>query len=203
MWGSGLPRERSEREQDSPKENVWYERVIGPLFNDIIASNLFLDVMENYTIPQINSNNNNNLILQLDGASLYCARIFHDCSNVKFPGRWTGRLGPCTSKWTPRSSDLTPLDFLLLGYVENQVQSQWVNTLDGLKARSLHQMQVLGHVNNASDKRWTAGGMYAELQMDLIVKHLASNNFSTWVIKNYCNRWIKYCKQQPHISLRS
>jgi hypothetical protein len=111
MWGSGPPREHSEcavradiRKSHRP---VFYE--------DIITSNLFLDVMGNYTIAQldnINSNNNNNLILQLDGTSLNFARIFRDCLNVNFPRRWTGRLGPYT--WTPRSPVLTPLDVFLL-----------------------------------------------------------------------------------------
>jgi hypothetical protein len=162
IWGSGPPRERSEREQDSPKENVWcaltYERVIGParsFYEDFITSNLFLDVVENYTIPQLN--NNNNLVLQLDGASLQFARIFRDCLNVNYPGRWTGRLGPCTGMWTPRSPDLTPLDFLLLGCVKDQVQSQRVNTLDGLKARIIAaNAGVRRTCYNASGKRWTA-----------------------------------------------
>lgn len=66
MWESGPLREPSEREHYSPKENEWctltYERVIAPVFFNecIIASNLFLDVMENYTVLQPNNNNNNN-----------------------------------------------------------------------------------------------------------------------------------------------
>jgi hypothetical protein len=79
--------------------NAWcalgHESVIGPCFfdEDIIKSNSFLDMLENYIIPRLNKNNNKNLILQLDGAPVNFAHIVCGCLNVNFPGRWMGILG--------------------------------------------------------------------------------------------------------------
>jgi hypothetical protein len=44
-----------------------------------------------------------------------------------FPGRWIGRDGPMP--WPPRSSDITPLDFFLWGYVKSNVFRTPVNGL--------------------------------------------------------------------------
>jgi hypothetical protein len=76
---------------------------------------------------------NNNLILQRDGVPVHFAHTVRDCLNVNFPGSWIGRGGPIT--WPPCSPDLTPLNFLLWGYVKDKVYSQRVNRLDGLKGR--------------------------------------------------------------------
>jgi hypothetical protein len=71
-------------------------KVVGLLFfdEDAITSNSFLDIFENYVLPQLNNNNNNNFILQLDCAPVHFAHIDGDCLDVKFPGRWIGRGGP-------------------------------------------------------------------------------------------------------------
>jgi hypothetical protein len=47
-------------------------------------------------------------------------------------GRWVGRGGPIA--WPPRSPDLTPLDFLLWGYVKNIVYQVKMNDLQHQKA---------------------------------------------------------------------
>jgi len=52
------------------------------------------------------------------------------------------------------------------------------------KHGSLQQLQMLQRIcYSESSKRWTTGGMYAELEMVLTVKHSASNNNSTWCKK--------------------
>jgi hypothetical protein len=48
-------------------------------------------------------------------------------------GRWVGRNGPIP--WPLRSSDLTPLDFFLWGYVKNIVYQVKINDLQHLKIR--------------------------------------------------------------------
>jgi len=50
-----------------------------------------------------------------------------------FPNRWTGRDGP--TPWSPRSPDITPLDFFLWGYVKDKVFSTPVPDITNLKAR--------------------------------------------------------------------
>jgi hypothetical protein len=90
IWGSEPPREHSEHEWDSPKVNVWcvlqHERVTGLFFfdEDIITSNSFLDMLENYALLQF-KNNNNNLILHLDSAPVHFAHTVC-CLNVNSPG---------------------------------------------------------------------------------------------------------------------
>jgi hypothetical protein len=97
---------------------------------DIISSSLFLDMLENYGLPQLNRNSN--LIHQLEVAPVHFAHIVPDCLNMNFACRWIGR-GPIA--WPSRSFDLTPVDFLLLDCVKHQVYSHRVNMLDELKAQ--------------------------------------------------------------------
>jgi hypothetical protein len=47
-------------------------------------------------------------------------------------GKQSGRSGPVA--WPSRSPDLTPLDFLLCGYVKNIVYQDKINDLQHLKA---------------------------------------------------------------------
>jgi hypothetical protein len=46
-------------------------------------------------------------------------QLDEDDQNIRFPFRWTGRAAPIA--WLPRSSDLTPLDFFLCGFVKHRV----------------------------------------------------------------------------------
>jgi hypothetical protein len=120
--------------------NAWcaltHERVIGPFFfdDDIIASNSFLDMLENYALSQLSSNHNKNLILQMDAAPIHFAHIGHGCFDVNFPGRWMGRGEVIV--WAPLSSDLMHLDLFCVGggeHVKDQVYSQRVNVVGELK----------------------------------------------------------------------
>jgi len=53
--------------------------------------------------------------------------------DATFPNRWTGIDGP--TPWSPRSPDITPLDFFLWGYVKDKVFSTPVPDITDLKAR--------------------------------------------------------------------
>jgi hypothetical protein len=50
-----------------------------------------------------------------------------------FPNRWIGRDGP--KPWPPRSPDLTPLNYILCGYVKDKVFSTPVPYITILKER--------------------------------------------------------------------
>jgi hypothetical protein len=50
----------------------------------------FLDMLENYSLPQLS---NNYLILQLDGASVDFPVVACGYCNVSFPGLWVGKGG--------------------------------------------------------------------------------------------------------------
>jgi hypothetical protein len=62
----------------------------------------------------------------------------HFCNHVRnhlnreMAGRWIGRGGP--NARSPRSPDLTPLDFFLCRYVKNIVYQVKINDLQHLKA---------------------------------------------------------------------
>jgi len=60
----------------------------------------------------------------------FCNIWFLDAT---FRNRWIGRDGP--TPWPPRSPDITPLDFLLWGYVKDKVFSTPVRDITNLKAR--------------------------------------------------------------------
>lgn len=70
IWGSENPRVVREMERGTPKINVWcgltYETVIGPFFfvEKTINANVYLDMLQNYAIPQIPQG----YVFQQDGA---------------------------------------------------------------------------------------------------------------------------------------
>jgi hypothetical protein len=71
-------------ERDSPEVNVWWglshEVVIEPVFyEDRTTNSLFLYILENNVLPQLN---NNNLILRLDKVAVHCAHIVLQNVNV-------------------------------------------------------------------------------------------------------------------------
>ena len=61
---------------------------------------------------------------------VYCNICFLDAT---FPNRWIVRDGP--TPWPPRSPDITPIDFILWGYVKDKVFSTPVPDITNLKAR--------------------------------------------------------------------
>ena len=88
-----------------------HETVIRPFFfvENTINGNVYLDMVQNYAIPQIPQG----YVFQQDGAPPHFALDVSDHLNECFPQQWIGRGGP--TAWPPRSPDLTPLDFFFLG----------------------------------------------------------------------------------------
>ncbi|CAK1578802.1 unnamed protein product [Parnassius mnemosyne] len=70
---------------------------------------------------------------QHDGAPPHVVRFVRECLNELFDDRWTGRLG--LHAWPPRSSDLTPLDFFLWGYVKERVFNRECDSADEMRQR--------------------------------------------------------------------
>jgi hypothetical protein len=92
------------------------DKVTGPfIFLELtITSNVFLDMLENYVLPQ--NDDDPDFILQLDGVPPNFGYIVHESLDRHFLGRWTGRLGPVS--WPLRSPDLTLMDFYFWDYVK-------------------------------------------------------------------------------------
>ncbi|KAJ4426761.1 hypothetical protein ANN_26560, partial [Periplaneta americana] len=135
IWGSENPHVVRELERDNPKINVWcrltHETVIGPFFfvENTISGNVYLDMLQNYVIPQIPQG----YVFQQDGAPPHYALHVTDHLNECFPQRWIGRGGP--TAWPPRSPDLTPLDFFFWGYIKDIVYKTVVADLEDLRRR--------------------------------------------------------------------
>ncbi|GFX40073.1 DUF4817 domain-containing protein [Trichonephila clavipes] len=93
---------------------LWAGGIIGPYFfkND-----------EGHNITE--------LWFQQDGATCHTARATIDLLKDTFGDRLISRFGPVN--WPPRSSDLTPLDYFLWGYVKSLVYADKSQTLDHLE----------------------------------------------------------------------
>jgi hypothetical protein len=95
--------------------------------------------------------------------------LIFSMTGVNFTGRWIGRGG--TNVWPSCSPDFVPLDFCLWGYMKGQVYSHRMNILDELK------VWITAVVANVP-KDMLQCGMYTKLEMALIVRCFAPNNFS-------------------------
>ena len=73
------------------------------------------------------------IIFQQDGAPPYWGLHVCELLNETFSNRWIGRDGPIP--WTPRSPDITPLDFFLWGYVKDTVYRTKVRDMTYLRQK--------------------------------------------------------------------
>ncbi|GFS99310.1 uncharacterized protein TNCV_1601211 [Trichonephila clavipes] len=77
---------------------------------------------------KLNNNDVQELWFQQDGATCHTARATIDLLKDTLGDRLISRFGPVN--WPPRSCDLTPLDYLLWGYVKSLVYAGKPQTLD-------------------------------------------------------------------------
>lgn len=71
--------------------------------------------------------------LQNDGCPAHYGREVRAYQNLKYPGRWIGRLAPIL--WPPRSPDPNPLDFFYWGCIKEKVYFRPVQSLNELHER--------------------------------------------------------------------
>ena len=71
--------------------------------------------------------------------------------NENFPNRWIGRDEP--HAWPPRSPDLTPLDFLLWGYVRDRVYATPVRDINHLREKISKNMARTEETINVSFRK--------------------------------------------------
>ncbi|GFX02450.1 uncharacterized protein TNCV_3065151 [Trichonephila clavipes] len=76
-------------------------------------------MITNFFIPELNNHDVQELWFQQDGATCHTARTTIDLLKDTFGDRLISRFGPVN--WSPRSCDLTPLDYFLWGYVKSLV----------------------------------------------------------------------------------
>jgi hypothetical protein len=150
----------------------------------------FLDMSENYSFPQLS---NNNLILQLDDASVDFAVVVCGCWNVSFPGLWVGKGGQTACLL--HSPDLLHLDFSIWGYVKDQVFSQRVNTMDVPKAL------ITAAIANVTNDMLQSVWQWVDCRLYIHVCR-ATYGVHCVCVKNCFYLWIECCKQRTHICFR-
>ncbi|GFV46515.1 hypothetical protein TNCV_3234021 [Trichonephila clavipes] len=88
-------------------------------------------IITNFSIPELNNHDVQELWFQQHGATCHTARATIDLLKDTFGDRLISRFGPVN--WPPRSCDLTPLDYFLWGYVKSLVYADKPQTLDHLE----------------------------------------------------------------------
>ena len=94
--------------------------------------NGYRGMLTEFLFPKMNQLNINDIRFQLDCATYYTARLTIDLLQNQFGDNFISRSGPV--HWTPRSCDLTPLDYFLWGYVKTLAYADKPATLEALEA---------------------------------------------------------------------
>ena len=93
-----------------------------------------VSMLQEFFIPEVrNMKKMRSIVFHQDGAPPHFAADVRRFLDKTFPGRWIGKGGPI--RWTPRPSDLTPLDFFLWGHLKNVVYLSPWEDLAELKSR--------------------------------------------------------------------
>ncbi|GFW91836.1 uncharacterized protein TNCV_3400961 [Trichonephila clavipes] len=99
--------------------------------NVTVNGDRYRAMITNFFIPELNNHDVQELWFQQDFAACHAARATFDLLKDTFGNRLISRFGPVN--WTPRSCDLTPLDYFLWGYVKSLVYADKPQTLDHLE----------------------------------------------------------------------
>ncbi|GFU62549.1 hypothetical protein TNCV_1313861 [Trichonephila clavipes] len=90
---------------------------LGVNLNHKFNGDRYRAMIANFFIPELNNHNIQELSFQQDCTTCLTGRAPIDLLKDTFGDRLISRFGPVN--WPPRSCDLTPLDYFLLGYVKS------------------------------------------------------------------------------------
>ncbi|GFW10942.1 putative transposase [Trichonephila clavipes] len=116
---------------------LWAGGIIGPYFKNDDGHNVTVNgdryraMITNFFIPELNNHDVQELWFQQDGATCHTARATIDLLKDTLGDRLISRFGPVNR--TPRSCELTPLDYFLWGYVKSLVYADKPQTLNHLE----------------------------------------------------------------------
>ncbi|GBM07131.1 hypothetical protein AVEN_177091-1 [Araneus ventricosus] len=124
-------------------------------------------MLQLYAVPQFPEG----VIFQQDGTPTHYSNIVREFLDTTFPQRWIDR--GVVKAWSPLSTDTTPLDFYLWGYVKQHVYSERISDINTLEQRItdvIHSVtpDVLTRVWEELDYRldvcWATNGAHIELR---------------------------------------
>ncbi|GFX05096.1 uncharacterized protein TNCV_4460411 [Trichonephila clavipes] len=104
--------------------------------NVTVNGDRYRAMITNFFIPQFNNHDVQELWFQQDGATGHTARATIDLLKDTLGDRLISRFGPVN--WPPISCDLTPVDYILCGYVKSLVYADKPQTLDHLEDNVLY-----------------------------------------------------------------
>ena len=124
-WSSENPHEVLAKNLKEPGVTVWggisSDGLIGPFFFDgSVNGENYLAMLREAAVPQLRQRADfNEIRFMQDGAPPHYSLRVRAFLNDIFLQRWIGRRG--SIEWSPRSPDLTPMDFFLWGVVKEKV----------------------------------------------------------------------------------
>ncbi|GFV30644.1 uncharacterized protein TNCV_2865831 [Trichonephila clavipes] len=111
--------------------------------NVTVNGDRYRAMITNFFIPELNNHDVQELWFQQNGATCHTARATIDLLKDTLGDRLISHFGPVN--WPPRSCDLTPLDYILWGYVKSLVYADKPQTLDYLKTTFAVLLPIYGH----------------------------------------------------------
>lgn len=125
------------RRQYFKKVNTWcavsyHYGIIGPYFIEgKLNQHTYLNILHNF-LDDLPIQHRNSLYFQHDGCPAHSTLIIREWLNEHFGERWIGKYG--SLEWSPRSPDLSIMDFFVWGRIKQIVYSQQLpNDIDILK----------------------------------------------------------------------
>ncbi|KAJ4434895.1 hypothetical protein ANN_23466 [Periplaneta americana] len=103
------------------------------LAKETVRSGPYLDMLENFSEPQLQQENNMSIVFQQDSAPPHWATDVRYYLDETFGNNWCGRGGPIT--WPPNSPDMTTPDFFPWGFVKNYVYAQRPSDIHDFRAK--------------------------------------------------------------------
>ncbi|GFV59344.1 DUF4817 domain-containing protein [Trichonephila clavipes] len=139
IWSEANPQVYVETPLHTEKLTVWCALwaggIIGPYFfkndeghNVTVNGDRYRALITNFFIPELNNHDVQELWFQQDSATCHTSRATIDLLKDTFGERQISRFGPVN--WPPRSCDLTPLDYVLWGYVKSLIYADKPQALD-------------------------------------------------------------------------
>ena len=100
------------------------------------------DMINDCLIPKVYEMNVIDPYFQQDGAACQTTRLNMEILRQTFPGRLISRFGDV--EWPARSSDLSPLDYFLWGYLKGKVYRNKPTNTTQLKAAIEEEIESIG-----------------------------------------------------------